>query len=200
MDNDDNEGKEKPMHNEHEEHREEQQGEEQRQAAEGLVAGESARPVPSDLGVTPGRKKRGPKTAAGKAKIRLNAVRYGIHATTLVIPGLERLEDWQVHLRRTLESCAPVGHLESKLAERIAQLIWRLERVTAAEQEVDARVNEGSNVLKLPPFSELEKFHVAEAHLNRQLTSTLHELEALQKRRRGESAPLARLDVNMQAG
>ncbi len=196
MDNDHNEGKENPMHNEHEEQGEE----EQRPAAEDLVAREPARPAPSDPGVTPSRKKRGPKTAAGKAKIRLNAVRYGIHATTLVIPGLEHPQDWQIHLKRTLESCAPVGHLESKLAERIAQLIWRLERVTAAEQEVYARVNEGSYVLKLPPASELEKFHVTEAHLNRQLTSTLHELEALQKRRHGEAAPLARLDVNLQAG
>ncbi len=34
-----------------------------------------------------------------------------------------------------------------------------------------------------------------EAHLNRQLHQALHELEALQARRHGESAPLARVDV-----
>ncbi len=34
-----------------------------------------------------------------------------------------------------------------------------------------------------------------EAHLNRQLYEALHELEALQARRHGESAPLAGVDV-----
>ena len=37
-----------------------------------------------------------------------------------------------------------------------------------------------------------------EAHLSRQLNSTLHELEALQARRRGEPTPLARLDVSVE--
>lgn len=41
----------------------------------------------------------------------------------------------------------------------------------------------------------LEKVMRCEAHLGRQLTSTLHELEALQKRREGEPTPMARLDV-----
>jgi hypothetical protein len=35
-----------------------------------------------------------------------------------------------------------------------------------------------------------------EAHLNRQLMQTLHELEALQSRRRGSPSPLARVDVH----
>jgi hypothetical protein len=34
-----------------------------------------------------------------------------------------------------------------------------------------------------------------EAHLHRQYIQTLHELEALQARRRGERTPLARLDI-----
>ena len=35
-----------------------------------------------------------------------------------------------------------------------------------------------------------------EAHLNRQLLHTLHEIEAMQERRRGNSAPLSRVDVH----
>ena len=34
-----------------------------------------------------------------------------------------------------------------------------------------------------------------EAHLHRQYIQTLHEIEALQARRRGERTPLARLDI-----
>lgn len=48
----------------------------------------------------------------------------------------------------------------------------------------------------LPPGKTLEKVARYEAHLSRQLYKALHELEALQARRKGGSAPLARLDVN----
>ncbi len=42
----------------------------------------------------------------------------------------------------------------------------------------------------------LEKVACYEAHLCRQLYKAMHELEALQARREGGAAPLARLDVD----
>ncbi len=48
----------------------------------------------------------------------------------------------------------------------------------------------------LPPDKILEKIARYEAHLSRMLYKAMHELEALQTRRRGGSAPLARLDVD----
>ena len=49
---------------------------------------------------------------------------------------------------------------------------------------------------QLPSSDDLEKILRYEAHLHRQLHQTLHELEALQARRKGERpSPLARLDV-----
>lgn len=47
----------------------------------------------------------------------------------------------------------------------------------------------------LPDDKTLEKISRYEAHLSRQLFKALHELEALQVRRSGGSAPLARIDV-----
>lgn len=47
----------------------------------------------------------------------------------------------------------------------------------------------------LPDAATLDKVMRYEAHLNRQLNQTLHELEALQARRQGGLAPLARVDV-----
>jgi hypothetical protein len=47
----------------------------------------------------------------------------------------------------------------------------------------------------LPDDKTLEKVARYEAHLSRQLYQALHELEALQSRRLGGNAPLARLDV-----
>ena len=48
----------------------------------------------------------------------------------------------------------------------------------------------------LPSSDDMEKIMRYEAHLHRQLHQTLHELEALQSRRKGgRPSPLARLDV-----
>jgi hypothetical protein len=48
----------------------------------------------------------------------------------------------------------------------------------------------------LPRVETLEKVVRYEAHLSRQLYKAMHELEALQARRMGGSAPLARLDID----
>ena len=47
----------------------------------------------------------------------------------------------------------------------------------------------------LPAEEDLQKIARYEAHLSRQMYQALHELEALQKRRTGGAAPLARVDV-----
>jgi hypothetical protein len=49
--------------------------------------------------------------------------------------------------------------------------------------------------LLIPSGPTLERVMRYEAHLHRQLVQSMHELEALQARRRGEATPLARLDV-----
>ena len=48
----------------------------------------------------------------------------------------------------------------------------------------------------LPTDDTLAKVMRYEAHLNRQLYQAMHELEALQARRQGGHAPLARLDIS----
>ena len=48
----------------------------------------------------------------------------------------------------------------------------------------------------LPDEKTLEKVARYEAHLSRGLYKAMHELETLQTRRSGGSAPLARLDVD----
>jgi hypothetical protein len=215
--------------------------------------------------------KPGPKTAKGKALVRLNALQHGVLSTTPVIPGLEREEDWEVHRAGILASLAPEGELELALAERVAFALWRLQRVVRYERETvaaaqerveydlaksreqeyeeptsieEARENLRSAQEDLRPLEthareepeelldealesaqaqvrqaqeelhrlmadvdqmraerllrddrDLNKLVRYEAHLHRQLLQTLHELEALQARRRGGEAPLARVDV-----
>jgi hypothetical protein len=50
--------------------------------------------------------------------------------------------------------------------------------------------------LFLPQEKELDRLIRYEAHINRQIYQALHNLEALQSRRRGEPAPLARVTVH----
>src|SRR5919202_1616800 len=79
--------------------------------------------------------KGGPATQEGKKMVRWNATRHGIRSPAPVIPGVEKYEDWEEHRDGVLESLQPEGHLETVLAERVALLLWRLNRVTRYEME-----------------------------------------------------------------
>ena len=82
--------------------------------------------------------KGGPATQEGKEVVRWNATRHGIRSPAPVIPGVEKVEDWEEHRVGILESLSPEGHLEEVLAERVALLSWRLNRVTRYETETIA--------------------------------------------------------------
>ena len=182
----------------------------------------------------------GPNTPEGKAIVSMNATRHGLRAAALVIPGVESEHEWESFHAEVLDSLAPQGAVESALASRIAELMWRIRRVPRAEQsfiateqrridtieyrkdmsdavekrhptEVDMEqitprlMILGSSLAQLPRVSPaprrlpaeapLQNLIRYEAHLNRQIVQTLHELEALQSRRNGQPSPLARIDV-----
>ena len=82
-----------------------------------------------------GLAKGGPVTQEGKEVVRWNATRHGIRSPAPVVPGIERAEDWQEHRDGILESLQPEGHFELVLAERVALLSWRLNRVIRFETE-----------------------------------------------------------------
>jgi hypothetical protein len=63
------------------------------------------------------------------------------------------------------------------------------------KDETEKEISRKSRERILPGEDALQKIARYEAHLSRQLYQALHELEALQARRSGGSAPLARLDV-----
>jgi hypothetical protein len=82
--------------------------------------------------------KGGPVTQEGKEVVRWNATRHGIRSPAPVVPGVEKAEDWEEHRDGVLECLQPDGHLEEVLAERVALLSWRLNRVTRYETEIIA--------------------------------------------------------------
>jgi hypothetical protein len=81
------------------------------------------------------RRSTGPQTTHGQAIAKMNAISSGLRSVALVIPG-ERCEDWEAHRNGTIASINPVGGLEAELAERAAQLTWRLRRVVRYETAV----------------------------------------------------------------
>jgi hypothetical protein len=78
------------------------------------------------------KRSTGPKSAAGKAKAKQNAIAHGLRSILPVIAG-ESAKDWNAHLAGIVESLAPVGTLEIDLAGRVALMTWRLRRVVGSE-------------------------------------------------------------------
>lgn len=77
----------------------------------------------------------GPKTTAGKAVSSLNRLTHGLRAANLVIEGVESEKAWRTFHNAVLEDIGAEGPIESALASRVAELIWRLRRVARAEQQ-----------------------------------------------------------------
>src|SRR5918994_5866861 len=86
------------------------------------------------------RTRRGPKSAEGRLAVRLNASTHGILSAQPIVTAYERPEDWEGHRAAILDSLAPEDGMEEVLAERVALMSWRLNRVTLYEAE---RLQEG---------------------------------------------------------
>jgi hypothetical protein len=84
------------------------------------------------------KKSCGPKSSEGKARVRLNALKHGMTAETLVLDGESaeglkaRVAAWKDHLK-------PQTELEDYLAERAAHASWQLDR---CDRSIAAKLNE----------------------------------------------------------
>jgi hypothetical protein len=124
----------------------------------------------------------------------------------LSIPGVpEDVETWEDYggwttgkVRAGIEAIAKAtGEDPDELLEYATDAARRdiIGKEQAAEQ-VAKDLERMSRDRLLPRVEILEKVARYEAHLSRGLYKAMHELEALQARRLGGSAPLARLDVD----
>jgi hypothetical protein len=78
-------------------------------------------------------KRPGPNTPAGRAAMRLNALKHGLTSRSPIIPGIEDEDEWLRHCDGIVETLAPEGYFEEVLAKRIASVTWRLNRVNVHE-------------------------------------------------------------------
>ena len=79
------------------------------------------------------KKSTGPKTAEGKAAVSKNAVKHGLFTDSL-IRG-ENPADYVVFHDEMLADLAPVGAVETMLAERVISLWWRLRRAERMQNQ-----------------------------------------------------------------
>src|SRR5437899_5014022 len=74
----------------------------------------------------------GPKTLEGKEKVRHNALKHGLLARDLLLPGEDPAE-FDALLHDLIQYYAPVGPIETMLVDRIAVIRWRLGRAVRCE-------------------------------------------------------------------
>ena len=110
------------------------------------------------------QKSTGPRTPEGKSRSRFNAVKHGMTAKTLVLPGedadvlQQRIEAWTTDLQ-------PQNEVEQFLVERSVQFSWQLERADRAEL---ARL---SSLIHGVPAAEASRQQEEAAALGRRLLS-----------------------------
>jgi hypothetical protein len=77
----------------------------------------------------------GPASSAGKAASRFNAVKSGIYAKELVLPGedLAALESMAANYQQQL---GPLSQIEQFLVDSLIESDWRLRRLRKAETEI----------------------------------------------------------------
>lgn len=77
----------------------------------------------------------GPKTPEGKHRSSLNALRHGLTGQIIVLPG-DDLHAYQRHVQSFVTQCNPKGAIESQLVQTLADTAWRLNRVSALENNL----------------------------------------------------------------
>lgn len=141
----------------------------------------------------------GPKTADGKAKTSLNAVKTGLTGHTVLLPG-DDAAAYEQHLRDYEHELQPVGPLECALVQSLADTAWRLDRIPGLEMAIfaqgsiqfanlfdDHEPSLRPGLIELHTFLTYEKqlrnLQLQEARLHRRREKDSAELRNLQKQR-----------------
>jgi hypothetical protein len=102
------------------------------------MAEEITMPTPEDyaakkLGSLLRDSKPGPRTEAGKARAKMNALRHGLSGRIVVLPS-EDMGQYLKFSRDFVDSLYPETPLESELAQTVADGYWRLKRFRTVEE------------------------------------------------------------------
>lgn len=79
-----------------------------------------------------GARSKGPKTREGKVASSLNALRHGLSANNLLLPG-EDAAEYEAHMDSWFSTLAPTSLPEATLVAQLGDTTWKLERLSKLE-------------------------------------------------------------------
>jgi len=145
-------------------------------------------------------KKGGPKTPAGKAAVRYNALKHGLLSQEVVLPDED--QDAFAELSDSLmASLNPQGALENMLVDIIVASYWRLKRAVMLDScYIETKMGTPNCIDNVDRYIATTRCNFRcdklsqnplryETCLERKLYKALHELERLQMARKGEMPP-----------
>jgi hypothetical protein len=137
----------------------------------------------------------GPRTAEGQNRSSRNSLKHGLCSTKHLVPRGER-EAFDLHYNESIAALAPIGIIESQLAEAIILDQWRLIRARNLEGEIFARgfVNAKIESIAggetwLAHAKELALLTLYEQRINRALARNKAEFETRQTARLAAEQP-----------
>ena len=137
----------------------------------------------------------GPRTPAGKARVKFNALKHGLLAKSVILPIRSRSEKrshFDALLAQLIDELKPVGILEDMLVEKIAVSYWRLRRALRAEAgEICDNIRNFRRypyttdpaTLALPSSRNTLKIVRYQNAIERQLHRAINQLRSLQEHR-----------------
>jgi hypothetical protein len=88
----------------------------------------------------------GPATPETKSAVRHNAIKYGIHAESLIIPG-EDPEEFEAFKEFQIDAWSPEDTAEQQCVDQLTTTLWRLNRLENAEAQIWEAAMEGGATL-----------------------------------------------------
>src|SRR6266576_520724 len=128
-------------------------------------------------------KSTGPKTPEGKQACKMNALRHGLRAATIVLPA-EKPEDFHQLCNDLETEWQPQSRTEHFYLEQMAVSQWKLARVEVAEKSIVSQEVSAKTQIPL-----LDKLWQCQGRLERSFARAQRELERLQNSRRPPVRP-----------
>ena len=122
-------------------------------------------------------KSTGPKTPRGKAAVRMNSLRHGLRARTVVLPGESR-EEFNLLCDDLEREWQPLSRTAQFYLEQMAVSQWKLTRMEVAEAGIFQESAAAKTQLPL-----LDRLWQAQCRLERSYARAQRELERLQHQR-----------------
>ena len=123
------------------------------------------------------RKSTGPKNPAGKAAVKLNGLRHGLRARTVILPG-ENADDFHQLCDDLEAEWRPQSRTEHFYLEQMAISQWKLTRIERAEKRI--ALEDCATQIQVPL---LDRLWQAQCRLERSYARAQRELQRLQKSR-----------------